>query len=190
MKLIVGLGNPGQEYKDMRHNIGFTILDKISDELKLEFKRDRISNSSLVKDSKREIILVKPETFMNLSGQAVVKLVKNYDIDLDNVLVIYDDVDLSFGRLKFSFNTSSGGHNGVESIISYLESKKFCRLRFGIDKNKNIDTSNFVLSRFKKEELKKLQCLTDDASKAAMFWQEFGIKKAMDQYNKIEIEKE
>lgn len=184
MKLIVGLGNPGQDYKGTRHNIGFAIIDKIAEDLKLGFKRDSISCSYLTKDLKKEIILAKPITFMNLSGQAVAKLTKNHKIELENLLVVYDDVDLEFCRIKLDFSASSGGHRGLQSVIDCLGSRDFCRLRFGIGSDKNKDTSNFVLSKFKKTELKEILVALDDAAEAVMFWQEFGIVKAMEKYNK------
>ncbi|MEW5758741.1 MAG: aminoacyl-tRNA hydrolase [Candidatus Omnitrophota bacterium] len=183
MELIIGLGNPGLEYKYTRHNIGFIILDKLAKDSGIKFRKDKISHSSLGKDIKNEIVLAKPETFMNLSGGAVSKLIKNYNINLNKLLIIYDDVDLDFGRIKFSFGSSSGGHKGVESVINSLKSKEFCRLRFGIGRNSRMDTSDFVLSRFRKEELGCLEKLIEDASQAAMFWHNFGIKKAMDKYN-------
>lgn len=182
MKLIVGLGNPGPEYINTRHNIGFKIVEKIAQELDLVFKRQRVVNCSLAKDSKREVVLVKPLAFMNLSGEVVSRLVKKFKIKLQNLLVVYDDVDLGLGRIKFSFAAGSGGHKGLESIIDNIRTKDFARLRFGIS-GERFDISEYVLSKFKKEELNLVAEAIDKATQASLFWLEFGIKKAMDRYN-------
>lgn len=183
MKLIVGLGNPGQDYKNTRHNIGFNIVEKVAKDLGLSFKKDNITKSFLAKDFKQGILIIKPLTFMNLSGDAVSKLIKNYNINLEDLLVTYDDVDLDFARLKFNYGSSSGGHKGLQSIIDSLGSKNFSRLRFGIGRNKVKDTSDYVLSDFNREEKQSLVVDIENAATAVILWLEAGIKKVMEKYN-------
>lgn len=181
MKLIVGLGNPGLEYSDTRHNIGFKIIENISLDLSIKFKRYNNARSIIAKDPKKNIILAMPLTFMNISGEAVKKIVKDFEIGLDDILIAYDDLDLELGRIKFSFGTSSGGHKGVESIIRNLDSKNFTRLRFGIGRDSKIETSDFVLSKFKKQELSIVDESVDRAKEACLFWLEAGLVKAKKQ---------
>ena len=157
MKLIIGLGNPGEEYKKTRHNAGFLAVDKIVLSIKyqvlstqLKFNTE-ISNGTI---DDEKIILAKPQTFMNNSGQAVKTILDYYKIKLEDIIVIHDDLDILLGKYKISKNSSSAGHKGVQSIIDYLGTKDFMRIRIGImTENKKTPTEKFVLERFSEEEM-------------------------------------
>ena len=153
MKLIVGLGNPGDEYRDTRHNVGFQLLDYIADEKNIKFVRNKFNGEfaeMYINDEK--VILLKPLSYMNLSGSVVQKFVSFYKVDLGDILVIQDDLDMNFGRVKIVYDSSSGGHNGIKDIERCLGSKKYTRLKIGIANNKNIDTKDYVLGKFTEEE--------------------------------------
>ena len=150
MKLVVGLGNPGREYKNTRHNIGFMVLDNYLG--KVAWK-----NFYSTTIEGEDVIFLKPLTYMNLSGMAVSKVVKFYKINLDDILVIQDDLDLKVGTYKIKKNSSSGGHNGIKSIISELGSEDFSRLKVGIGKSSLIPTDKYVLSRFSEEEKNSIE---------------------------------
>lgn len=187
MKLIVGLGNPGRIYVDSKHNIGFAILKALSQLYKVTLKKDNsvFSLSGRVKIKDQNVILAMPLTFMNLSGIAVAALVKKYKIDLAKLLVVCDDLDLEFGRLKIKDSGSSGGHRGLKSIIHSLGSQGFSRLRIGISRPyKGIDTSSYVLSSFTKKEKEKIKDTIEKASKCCRVWVSEGVTKAMNIFNK------
>ena len=151
MKLIVGLGNPGKEYENTRHNIGFIVLDNYVNSYNWKNKFD----SLYLKDN--DTLFLKPQTFMNNSGFAIRKIVDFYKIKPEDILVIQDDLDLPFNTFKLKKNSSSGGHNGIKSIISCLNSDSFCRLKIGIAHDRSIETKDYVLSKFSKENLKELE---------------------------------
>jgi PTH1 family peptidyl-tRNA hydrolase len=153
-KLVVGLGNPGRKYKNSKHNIGFMAVDHYAKNKKLKLKRKPSFNGEICEYG--DLILLKPLTYMNLSGLSVRKVIDYYKIDLDNVLIIYDDVDLPFSKLRLRYQGGAGGHNGLKSIIDHLNSQQFNRIRFGIDKSDRIDMKDYVLSDFSKTELKTL----------------------------------
>lgn len=160
VKLIAGLGNPGEKYKKTRHNIGFILLDLLAQEMQasFEFNSDFQAEIAEIKQGKDKIILCKPQTFMNNSGQAVSKIVNYCKIELKDILVIQDEIDLPFGKTKLSTNSSSAGHKGIQSIIDHLGTQNFQRLRFGINQEANpLPTEIFVLKNFSKEELKFIQ---------------------------------
>ena len=147
MKLIVGLGNPGSDYENTRHNIGFMVLNSLLQQENWKAKFD----SLYVKID--DVIYLKPQKYMNNSGFAVKKVVDFYKIKPENILVIQDDLDLPFNTFKLKKNSSSGGHNGIKSIIELLNTNVFCRLKIGIAHNKNIDTKDYVLGKFSKEDM-------------------------------------
>jgi PTH1 family peptidyl-tRNA hydrolase len=172
MNLIIGLGNPGKKYEQTRHNIGFMILDEIARQANLSWQEDKKHQALVAKGS--DYLLVKPQTFMNNSGQSVASLLRYYhllprtifgtkkDSDLTSVLtVIHDELDLAFGNYKLATNSSSAGHNGVQSIIDHLKTKNFQRLRIGIstEQRKNIPGDKFVLQRFNEEEINQIEKL-------------------------------
>ena len=172
MKLIVGLGNPGKEYDETRHNIGFNMLDIIADKYNLSFNENKKFNALEVifNIMNEKIILIKPLTFMNLSGDCVVKYVNYYNININDILVIHDDLDMELGKIRIVYDSSSGGHNGIKSIINNLDSQKFTRLKIGIAHNKNIDTRDYVLGKFSKEDM---DFLADTYNKVSNIVQDF-----------------
>ena len=158
MKLIVGLGNPGLDYKNTRHNIGFLLLDYIVNVKKISFDKKKFNGIYTEYNYNGEkIILVKPQSYMNLSGKVVYDFMNYYKINLDDILIIHDDLDMDFGRIKIVYNSSSGGHNGIKDIEKYLNSKEYTRLKIGISNNKDIDTKDYVLGKFSKEDMEILK---------------------------------
>ena len=151
MKLVVGLGNFGREYDNTRHNIGFMVLDSLG----LSFREEKkfqalISNQKIEGES---VLFVKPLTYMNLSGIAVQKIVSFYQIPLENILIIQDDLDLPYLNFRLKYNSSSGGHNGINSIIENLKSNCIPRLKIGIAHDRSYDTKDYVLGRFSQNDL-------------------------------------
>lgn len=164
MKLIIGLGNPGKKYESTRHNIGFLVIDQLKNELTApDFKLNKKFQAEIseINIYKEKIILAKPQTFMNESGKAV-KLLKNfYKIPIKKIIIIRDDIDMEFGKYREKQNSSSGGHNGINSIIENLGSQKFLQIKIGVRNNgiEKMDPADFVLQNFNpegKENLKKL----------------------------------
>lgn len=153
MKLIVGLGNPGKEYTNTRHNIGFMALDNYLKNP--DWKENSYAYYINLKTNKDSILFIKPKTYMNLSGNAVSYFVNYYKIDKNNILVIQDDLDLELGKIKLKYNSSSGGHNGIKSLIENLHTQEFLRLKVGISKPEN-NIINYVLDKFSKTELDTL----------------------------------
>lgn len=149
MKLIVGLGNPGNEYNNTRHNVGFKIIDDYLSSYSPKWQ-EKFKGLIYIKDS---IIFLKPLTYMNNSGESVIQVVNYYKIDIQDILIIQDDLDMKFNSYKVKKNSESGGHNGIKSIIKYLNSREFGRLKIGINNESNIPVEKFVLSKFSKEEL-------------------------------------
>lgn len=148
MKLIVGLGNPGEKYKDTRHNIGFIFVDKLSDENDVAWKFEKKFNAEIARFD--DTLLAKPQTFMNNSGESVSKIMNFYDIELEDLLVVHDDIDLEHGNIKVEKGRGSAGHKGVQSIIDHLGTNEFERMRIGVGRpdNPNIETEDWVLMNF------------------------------------------
>lgn len=163
MNLVVGLGNPEKKYQKTRHNIGFIVIDRLFASESGEFEKFKASKKIKAEVAKgkyveEEVILAKPQTFMNKSGEAVAKLVKYYKADLHNLVVIHDDIDLPLGKIRISQTASSAGQKGVQDIIDKLGSNEFIRLRIGIksDLQGQIPTEDFVLQKFDKTEQKNI----------------------------------
>jgi PTH1 family peptidyl-tRNA hydrolase len=163
--LIVGLGNPDEKYKKNRHNIGYRIIDSISDCYTSSFKKykDKSLLSKIIDINKNEIYLLKPLTYMNLSGLSVKEIMKDFDIPLENILIVVDDISLDFGKLRLRTKGSSGGHNGLKNIEKELSSNEYNRIKVGIgsnfEKGKLID---YVLSDFTNEEEKDLTLVIEN----------------------------
>ncbi len=154
MKLIVGLGNPGKEYENTRHNIGFKIIDYIIQKLKIDNKKIKFNAIYFeYKINNEKYIFLKPLTYMNLSGDAINAFISYFDIDINNILIIHDDKDLEFADIRIKLNGSSAGHNGLEDIFKKLKTNKISRIRIGIGYNKNYLIKDWVLSNFSKIEL-------------------------------------
>lgn len=183
--LIVGLGNPGREYSGSRHNVGFMVLDKLAEELDTSFTRVKMNALvTAVRWQGERLILIKPQTFMNLSGQAVASYQRFYKLPLENLLVIYDDVDLPFESLRLRPDGGDAGQKGVRSIIKQLGTQKFPRLRVGIDRPPGRKpVSDYVLENFSRDEGKLLPFMLAQASSAVFHFVEKGLDSAMTQYN-------
>lgn len=184
MKLIVGLGNPGNEYLDTRHNMGFMVIDKILNELNVNFTKNKhkgIYVQTKVKGT--DVIILKPMTYMNLSGDSIKEVMNYYKINIDDILVIYDDMDTNVGSLRLRLSGSAGGHNGIKSIIANLGTDKFKRIRVGIGKDPQIDIINYVLGKPKKEDFDKIDQATSIAMKAAIDFINTPFDKVMSMYN-------
>ena len=183
--LIVGLGNPGREYSGSRHNVGFMVLDRLAEELDTRFSRTKMNAlMTAVRWQGERLILIKPQTFMNLSGQAVASYLRFYRLPLENTLVVYDDVDLPFETLRMRPDGGDAGQKGVRSIIQQLGTKKFPRLRVGIDRPPGRKpVSDYVLENFSREEQEILPFVLAQASAAALHFINNGLDAAMTQYN-------
>lgn len=155
MKLIVGIGNPGKEYTNTRHNVGFNILDNYDSSLKWKKDKDAEIAETLIGNEK--VLFIKPLTYVNLSGNAVARIANFYKVSVQDILVVHDDLDLQSCTFKLKYNSSSGGHNGIKSIISSLGTQEFARLKVGISNNKSKDTRDYVLSKLSKAELDYLK---------------------------------
>lgn len=187
MKLIAGLGNPGRIYIDSRHNIGFSIIKSLSQIYKAPLKKDNhtFSLSGKGRIEGENVTLALPLTFMNLSGDAVSALIKKYKIDLPDLLVVCDDLDLKFGAMKIRPSGSSGGHNGLQSIIDSLGSREFSRLRIGIGRPQDKrGAADYVLSPFNKKEQKNLKEIIEDACDCCRTWLTKGVTESMNIFNR------
>ena len=155
MKLIVGLGNPGQEYSNTRHNVGFMVLDSFLNDVSWQSKFNGLYYKTTIEGE--SVIFLKPMTYMNLSGQSVQQFTNYFHIDISDILIIHDDLDLPLGNYKLKRNSSSGGHNGLKSIINCLHSEAFLRLKVGVTYHRNENTIDYVLGKFSKAELTLLE---------------------------------
>ncbi|MFW5794081.1 MAG: aminoacyl-tRNA hydrolase [Bacillota bacterium] len=181
-KLIVGLGNPGKKYKKSKHNIGFLSLEHFAKNEKIKFKKKRSFNAEFAELD--NAIFLKPMTYMNNSGLAVRKVVDYYNIDINDILIIFDDVDLPFAKLRLRYKGGSGGHKGIKSIINHLNSQDFNRVRFGIDKPEDKDIKDYVLSDFSKAELNHLDDVLIDLDRIIEdFIGGLDFKDIMNKYN-------
>jgi peptidyl-tRNA hydrolase, PTH1 family len=183
--LIVGLGNPGREYRTSRHNVGFMVLDRLAEDLDTSFTRLKMNAMvTAVRWKGERLILIKPQTFMNLSGQAVSSYKSFYKLPLENILVVYDDVDLPFEHLRLKPDGGDAGQKGVGSIISQLGCKEFPRLRVGIGRPPGrTPVSDFVLQEFSNAEKENLPYVLDQAALAARHFIEHGLNSAMTRFN-------
>ncbi len=187
MKLIVGLGNPGRLYLNTRHNIGASVVRALAKETGLILKKEQATFSQLAKGciSGQEVILALPFTFMNLSGKAVSSLLRKYEIKTEDLLVVCDDLDLEFGRMKIRTSGSSAGHKGMASIIEELGTQNFSRLRLGIGRPRERGReADFVLARFNKAEVRELDIFFLRAVICCNLWISSGIASCMNLFNK------
>ena len=152
MKVIVGLGNPGKTYEKTRHNVGFLVIDRVAEELGVKIVTDKFKafiGETFVKGEK--VLLVKPQTYMNLSGESVVRILNYFNCSEEDLFVVSDDLDLEVGTIRLRDKGSSGGQKGIQNIIDHLGTKEFLRLKVGIGNNKRIDTKDYVLGKLDKD---------------------------------------
>jgi len=185
MFLIVGLGNPGREYKETRHNAGFMVVDRLCQ--KWGVKPNRLQSHALIAQTlvgEQRVILAKPQTFMNLSGQSVAPLARFYKVENNNLLVVHDDLDLPLGTLRLRPGGGSAGQKGLSSTIQLLGTQEFCRLRVGIGRPPGrMDAADYVLQSFSAGEKETMQFVLAKAEEAVLVYLEQGIVKAMNQFN-------
>ncbi len=185
MKIIVGLGNPGEEYKNTRHNIGFIFLDYFANKFGISIDKKKFNGLyNEVTINNKKIILLKPLSYMNLSGEVVKKYIDYYKIPVENMLIINDDLDLEIGKIRLRRNGSSGGHNGLKNIMLNLNTDEFKRLKVGISNNKLINTKDYVLGNFSKDELEIIDNLKEVVSNIISDFIEMDFDSLMNKYNK------
>jgi PTH1 family peptidyl-tRNA hydrolase len=191
LALVVGLGNPGAGYARHRHNIGFQVLDALAQAHGLSFSREKLTRAHTAQGriGGRSVLLAKPQTFMNRSGQAVGRLARWFKVPPQQILVVYDELDLPLGRLRLRPEGGSGGHKGMRSIIEVLGSQEFPRLRVGIDRPPGqMDPADYVLHPFSKEDQEVAALVIDQAVAAVEAWLAEGIVAAMDRFNRPAIQ--
>ena len=184
--LIVGLGNPGKEYENTRHNCGFKAIEALADQLNCKIDKSKFQGlyGQAVYQGKK-VFLLKPQTFMNLSGRSVLQLSAYYAIPPSHIIVLFDDISLEPGRLRIRADGSAGGHNGIKSIIQELGSQNFPRVKIGVGSKPNpqYDLADWVLSNFSASEKKALEFSLPHAASAALYIIDHGISEAANQYN-------
>ena len=184
MKLIVGLGNPGKEYENTRHNVGFMVIDKFLQTHNITSEKSKFSGIYYETNINNEkYILLKPQKYMNLSGEVVRDFLNFYKIDIEDLLVISDDLDMECGKIKLKLTGSCGGHNGLRNIEQHINTKDYKRLKIGIANNKNMDTKDYVLGKFSTEEK---ELINNSVEKAVSIIEEFSTVKfdnIMNKYN-------
>jgi len=193
LKIVVGLGNPGLKYEFTRHNIGFRIVDSLARDMGTEFKKVKSYYSLISRGTinNHKVMLVKPQTFMNLSGRAVSKVISYYQIAHRDLLIVFDDLNLELGQVRIRKKGSAGGHKGIESIMQYLNSEDIPRLRIGIGNpsvNFNFNCVSYVLSNFNNDEKDKIEKVIQLSTEAIKMIIEDGFEKAMRKYNRKLIE--
>ena len=184
--MIVGLGNPGREYEKTRHNVGFRVTDLLAGQLKTKIDRLKFKAlTRLVNRNGQKLLLVQPQTYMNVSGAAVSALATYYKVKPERILVIFDDISLPVGRIRIRRDGSAGGHNGIKSIIQSLGTEQFPRVKVGVGAkpHPDYDLADWVLSKFSAQEEKDLAPAMENAAAATLLILEQGIEKAASAYN-------
>ena len=186
MYLIVGLGNPESDYSKTRHNMGFNVINKLSEKYSIEVNKSKFKGlvgSGIIEGKK--VILLKPQTFMNLSGESIIEAMNFYKIQEDELIVIYDDVDIKPGNIRIRRNGSAGTHNGMRSIVEHIKNENFIRVRVGIGKPKeHIDMISHVIGHIPEEDKKALEEGTDIAKEAVIEIVKNSVDSAMNKFNK------
>lgn len=183
MKAIVGLGNPGDKYVATRHNIGFEVINFIAQKYNVHFKSSLKAHIGVAYIGGEKVLFVKPQTFMNLSGESLLELVNYYDLELEDVLIVYDDIDIDFGKIRIRQKGSAGTHNGMRSIIELLKSQDMPRIRMGIGRSESIPLVAYVLQKFPQDEIPMVQEMIAKAGDAVTCFIEEGINLCMNRYN-------
>lgn len=184
MKLIVGLGNPGCEYDNTRHNIGFMFLDKLKEHYNIDFSKNKFNGIYAEAQIQNEkVIFLKPQSYMNLSGEIVKKYVDFYKIPIEDILIINDDLDMPVGKVKIKYKGSCGGHNGLRNIELHLKTSEYKRVKIGIANNKKIDTKDYVLGKFDSNEIEELNKVLNNAGEMIDYYLNNSFDKFMSKYN-------
>jgi len=184
MRMIVGLGNPGDEYADTRHNTGFKVIDSLAETVGIKVKKRKFgARFESVEFADKKLILLKPWQFMNRSGQAVATAAGFYKINIRDLIVVTDDMDLEPGRIRLRYKGSAGGHNGLADIIQKLGTNEFARCRVGIGRCAEADTVGYVLDKPQEDEKTLLTAAIERARDAVLCWIEYGIETAMNKFN-------
>ncbi|PAV28565.1 aminoacyl-tRNA hydrolase [Virgibacillus profundi] len=185
MKCIVGLGNPGRKYKDTRHNVGFMVIDELLQRHQWELNKKKFSGKYAMEHiSMEKVILLKPQTFMNLSGESIRPLMDYYNIAVEDVLVIYDDLDLPTGKIRLRQKGGHGGHNGIRSTIDHLGTKEFKRMRIGVGRPTTpIPVVDYVLASFSKEQQEDVIMSIKQSADACEYWLQNSFLEVMNEYN-------
>jgi PTH1 family peptidyl-tRNA hydrolase len=186
LKLIVGLGNPGFEYQLTPHNLGFLAVDRLAEDCGVEVtRRESQALTASTEIERVDVVLAKPQTFMNLSGMAVARLLDRYDLEPRDLMVLVDDADLPFGTLRIRQRGSAGSHNGLKSVIGALQSDEFVRVRLGVQPEESVeDLASHVLGRFRGADLEAVAEILDQAAEAVRVILKEGISRAMNRYNR------
>ena len=186
MYIIAGLGNPGKEYAGSRHNVGFMTLDELADRYNIDVREKAhkaLIGKGMIEGNK--VILVKPQTYMNLSGESIRSVMDYYKTEPSDFIVIYDDISLEPGQIRIRKKGSAGGHNGIKNIIAHLGTQEFPRIRIGVgEKPRGMDLADYVLGRFPKEQQAVMEEAYRDAAEAACMMIEDGADAAMNHYNR------
>ncbi len=184
MYVIVGLGNPGRKYENTRHNVGFHTIDLLAE--RNQIKVNKLKHKALYGEgviAGEKVLLVKPQTYMNLSGQSLLDIVNYYKVDLNRVIVIYDDIDIKVGSIRIREKGSAGTHNGMRSIIYLLQKDEFPRIRIGIGKPEIMELSDFVTSNFNKDEIPLIKEAIETAALAVEAFIDKDLSFAMNKFN-------
>lgn len=184
MKLIVGLGNPGKEYDKTRHNVGFRMIDKITNNLNVEINKEKFDGKygeKIINDEK--YLFLKPQRYMNLSGTVIKQFVDYFKINIEDIIIICDDLDMEVGKIRLRAKGSSGGHNGLKDIEKNLGTSEYKRIKVGIANNKAIDTKDYVLGKFTKEENDIISNCEDVLGNIFNDYLKLSFDKLMSKYN-------
>lgn len=184
MKLIVGLGNPGKEYNSTRHNIGFMCIDEIANLFNVKIDTNKFNGLYTQLNYKGEkIILLKPQKYMNLSGEVIRDFVNFFKINIEDILIICDDLDTPVGTYRLRYKGSSGGHNGLKNIELHLSTQEYKRIKIGISNNKKIDTKDYVLGKFSKEEMELINPIIEQMPSIIEDYLNLSFDRVMNKYN-------
>ena len=184
MKLIVGLGNHGREYEKTRHNVGFMCIDEVANHFNAEFNLNKFNGLyTTFNYNGDKIILLKPQKYMNLSGEVVRDFVNFFKIDINDILIICDDLDTNIGTYRLRYKGSSGGHNGLKNIELHLSTKEYKRIKIGISNNKNIETKDYVLGKFTKDEMELLNPVINKIPNIIEDYLNLSFDNVMSKYN-------
>ena len=184
IKLVVGLGNPGKEYQNTRHNMGFMVIDELAKRLEIYKWKER--DGALYFDCHLDmcrVIFIKPQKYINLSGDVMIKFVNFLDIKTEDILVVSDDLDLPLGSIKLKEKGSSGGHNGLKNIEENIKTDQYKRLKIGISNNKDIDTKDYVTGKLSKEEISNLNKILEIAENIVIDYIKIDFERLMNKYN-------